>query len=121
MAEKDKGTASSLGSFGIPPELLAAGEKQMQAFTDLQKQMQGVCEEAARYATERVQAEAELARSLGERLSTAKSPTEAAQHYQDWLNRRMQLLAEDGQRVTADAQKLITLSMRAFSGMAAKP
>ena len=122
MAEKDKGTASSMGSmFGIPPELLAAGEKQMQALTDLQKQMQSVCEDAARYATDRVQAEAELARSLGEKMSTVKSPTEAAQYYQEWLNRRMQLVAEDGQRVAADAQKLIGLSMRAFTGLATKP
>jgi hypothetical protein len=121
MAQGKASDSSAAPPFGIPPELLAAGEKQLQAFTDLQKQMQSVCEEAARYATERVQAEAELARSLGEKLGAAKSPVEAAQVYQDWLNRRMQLVAEDGQRVATDAQKLIGLSMRAFTGLAAKP
>lgn len=113
----DKGSAPSGGpTFGIPKELLAIGEKQMEAATELQKQMQAICEEASRYAADRVKTETDLAQALAEKLTAAKSPPEAAQAYQDWLTRRMHLFAEDGQRVASDTQKLLTMSARMLTG-----
>lgn len=117
MARQDKVPGSSgEPPFGIPKELLAVGEKQMEAVAELQKQMQTICEEAARYATDRVKAETNLTQTLAEKLTAAKSPPEAAQAYQDWLTSRMRLFAEDGQRVAADTQKLLAVSARLLTG-----
>src|SRR5687768_11777881 len=112
MTQDSTRSGPSVGSVfgaGMPQDLLAAGEKQMASVAELQKQMQAICESASRNAADRAKLEAELAKTLGERLAAAKSPTDAAQAYQDWVNRRMQLFTEDGQKVAADAQKLLAM------------
>jgi hypothetical protein len=124
MAQKEGRSGPDLGSvFGsvLPQNLLAAGAQQIEWIGQLQKQFQAICEQASRQAADRASAEMDLAKSLGEKIAAAKSPTDAAQAYQDWLNRRMQLYAEDGQQVAADAQKFVTMWAGMLSGIAPKP
>ena len=61
-----------------------------------------VYEQAGRDWTDRVRAEMELWTEFGKKLTSTKSVPEAMQAYQQALSQRMQMAAEDSQKVAAD-------------------
>lgn len=92
------------------------GQKQANAFMAMQHEFAAWFEEASKSWTARAELEKELTSELFTRLSSARTVTDAAQTYQDWLNRHMQVWAEDGRKVMADSQKLVAVAARCMSG-----
>jgi hypothetical protein len=67
-----------------------------------------------------MQAEATVASEFASKLTAARSVADCASAYQQWLSRHMELLAQDGQRLFADTQKLMTTGARAFTNGSAQ-
>jgi hypothetical protein len=94
---------------------LKAGKGQVEAFAAMQKELMAAYEEAGRAWTERARSELELWSDLGKKLTATQSVPEAVQIYQQSLTRRMQMAAEDSQKLAADWQKLTQKVTRALS------
>ncbi len=55
----------------------------------------------------RAAAEVELVTELANKLVAARSVPEVATAYQDWMLKRMEMLAEDGHRLLSSSQRLM--------------
>jgi hypothetical protein len=71
-------------------------------------------EEMSRLVISRATAEMELARKLSEKLSSARSPTDAISAYQEWLTAEMSERSEGARQFMANCQKFMTDSTRIF-------
>ncbi len=98
-----------------PANFLKLGKGQAEALTALQKELMEAYEEAGRAWTERMRTELELWSELGRKLTTTHSVPEAMQVYQQSMNQRMQMAAEDSQKFASDCQKLAQKFARAMS------
>jgi hypothetical protein len=93
-----------------------AGMQQADALKAIQTEFSSLFEEAKRAYTERVETEQKLTAELISNLSQAKTVTDGAKVYQDWVAKHMQLWAEDGRRMVSDAQKFCAVTSRMMSG-----
>lgn len=114
MPVQDSATKSPWSPLNLT-EVGKYGQKQLDALIEMQKGICTVVEEANRNWLARLEVERELTSDLTTKLSNAKTLPDAAKVYQDWANHRMQLLTEDGQKVVADSQKLLSSATRFFS------
>jgi hypothetical protein len=94
---------------------LKTDKGQAEALSTLQKELMEAYEEAGRTWSERARTEVELWSELGKKLTETRSMPEAVQIYQQSLTRRMQMAAEDNQKLAADWQKLAQKFTRAMS------
>jgi phasin protein len=97
------------------------GQKQADAFIAMQRELCSLVEESNRNWLARTELERDLATELATKLSTAKTPPDAAKAYQEWISRRMQTLAEDGRKLFSDSQKFISAATRFLSNGGQKP
>lgn len=97
------------------------GRKQVDALVAMQRELYGLAEAANRNWLARVELERTLASELAAGLSSAKSPSDAAKAYQDWMNRRMHALADDGRKLFDDSQKFMAAATKFLSGGGQKP
>jgi hypothetical protein len=91
------------------------GQNQADALIAMQRELCSLVEEVNRNWLARAELERDLASEFATRLSTAKTPADAAQTYQEWMSRRMQTLASDHQKLFADSQKFIGAATRFLS------
>jgi phasin protein len=113
MSDRDA-AKSPTSNFNFP-DISKFNQKQADAFMAMQRELSSLVEEANRGWFARVELERDLASDLITKLSTAKTPPEAAKAYQDWMSRRMQTLAQDGQKLFADSQRFIAAATRFLS------
>jgi hypothetical protein len=92
-----------------------AGPRQAKAMLNVQKEVLGAYEEASRAWLTRVQSEVALWSGLAAKLSATRSIPEAVAAYQECVAQRMQMAAEDGQRLAEECQKSMTKITRALS------
>jgi hypothetical protein len=102
-------------SHSNPFDIGKLGQKQVDAFMVMQRELSSLVEEANRSWLARADLEKELVSELISNLSKAKMPIEAAKAYQDWMGRRMRTLAQDGQKLFADGQKFVAAATRFLS------
>src|SRR6266545_8165038 len=81
------------------------GKEQTEAMLGMQKELLEACEQASRAWLARVKSEVDLWSELAAKLSSTKSPPEALEAYRECVAQRMQMAAEDGQRLMEDCQK----------------
>ncbi len=62
-----------------------------------------------------MQAEASIASEFTNKVTAARSVADYASAYQEWLDRHLKLLADDGPRLFSDTQKLIETGARIFA------
>ncbi len=118
MAEKDSQTAKSAKSFAermFPAEFVDLGTNRVAAMADMQKELMTCIEETYRGWLERAQSEADAAAELVSKLTAARSVPDSAAAWQEWMTRRMDMLADDGRRFAQDGQKFMTASTRLLS------
>ena len=100
---------------GAGPEgFFKFGREQTEATLEMQKQLLETYEQASRAWLDRVRSEIELWSDLANKLSTTRSLPDALGAYQESVAHRVQMAAEDGRRMTAEAQEVmgkITRSM----------
>jgi hypothetical protein len=112
QADMAKGSTSNL----IPPQFAAMGKKRLEDFVAMQAEQMEKLQEMNRSWLERMQSEATLASEFAAKLTAARSVPEVAAAYQEWATRHMEMAAEDGKRIFADAQKLAETGARLLSG-----
>lgn len=118
MAEQETraGSSAALDMTKLTPAgLMEFGQEGIAAALEVQKEVSAAVEQASRVWADRLKAEAQLAQEFTAKLAASKSIPDAAQIYQEWLSRRMKLLFDDGQQLTADCQRLMGSFARALS------
>src|SRR6516165_6503920 len=100
-----------------------AAQKQIseteERISETTRQVQGewakALEEMSRTFTSRANAEMQLGLKLSQKLSAARSPTDAVSAYQEWLTADVSERSEVARQFMADWQKFFTASAQLFS------
>jgi hypothetical protein len=85
------------------------------AITELQKEFIDSLNGMTQAWAARVTAEVDLAAAFVETLATSRSMPDAAAACQSWMGKRMELIFEDGRRLAAENQKVMTATARFFA------
>src|SRR5690242_7283215 len=85
------------------------------AMLNLQKELLDAYENASRAWLARVKSEVDFWSKLTAKLSSTKSPPEALEADRECVAQRMQMAAEDGQRLMEDCQKITQKITRSMS------
>ena len=91
------------------------GKDQTEAMAGLQKELLEAYEQTSNAWLARVKSEVDLWSELAKKLTATRSPTEAMEAYQKCVAQRMQMAAEDGQRLSEDCQKVMQKITRSLS------
>jgi hypothetical protein len=91
-----------------------AGKEQTEAMLGMQKELLNSYEQASRAWLARVKSEVDLWSALATKLMNIRSVPEALSAYQECVAQRMQMAAEDGQRLIEDSQKLMQQMTRSL-------
>jgi phasin protein len=97
------------------PPSFRLGKEQADAMLGMQKELLDSYEQASRAWLARVKSEVDLWSALATKLSTTRSVPEALSAYQECMAQRMQMAAEDGQRMLTDCQKITQQLTRSLS------
>jgi Phasin protein len=97
------------------PPSFGLGKEQADAMLSMQKELLDSYEQASRAWLARVKSEVDLWSALAAKLSTTRSVPEALSAYQECMAQRMQMAAEDGQRMLTDCQKITQQLTRSLS------
>jgi hypothetical protein len=98
-------TTDRTGSSGAA-RFFDLGQGGTEPMATLQRELLEAYAQASRAWLARVQSEIDLWSGLAAKLPAARSVPEALQAYQECLAQRMQMAAEDGQRLLDDCQKI---------------
>src|ERR1700686_5442197 len=82
------------------------GKDQTETMQNLQKELQGAYEQTSRAWVARMKSEMDLWSELGAKLGAIRSIPEALQAYQETMTKRMEMAAEDGQRLVTVSQEM---------------
>jgi|GEM_PF-1349307 len=99
----------------FPVDLVDMGKKRLETLFEVQSKLVDTLPALSREWMSYAQAEQELSSDLLAKLSAARSLPESAKVYQEWLSRRMEMLAEETRRLLADTQKLVDVGARLFA------
>lgn len=97
------------------PEIGGLAKKRVEELAQFQSELLEQIQEVNRQWLDRMKSEATLASELANKLSSARSIPETATAYQKWASRRMEMAAEDAQRLLADGQKFAETGARLVS------
>jgi len=93
----------------VPAEFAEIGKKRVETMMKIQKELFDRFEEFNRAWFTRAKSEASLVSEFVAKLTAARSAPETATACQECMDKRMELLAEDGRRLFDDSQKFIHL------------
>jgi hypothetical protein len=82
------------------------GKDQTETMKNLQQELQGAYEQTSRAWLARMKSEMDLWSELGAKLGATRSIPEALQAYQETMTKRMEMAADDGQRLVTDGQEM---------------
>ena len=105
---------NSKSSLGGPP-FIAMGQGLPEATAALQKELLESYGRIGRAWLDRVQSEVTLWSDVSRRLSSTSSPSEAVETYTKLVSQRMQMAAEDAQRLFNESQEIMQKIGRALS------
>jgi len=106
----------------FPAALAETSKHRVDDMINLQKELFQYLQAANQNWLARIQSEAAMASEFATKLAAARSFPETAAVCQEWTNRRMELLAQDGQRLLADTNKVMEASTRVLAdGWASGP
>ena len=104
MASKDATSLAADKSITMPN--FSLGQEQTEAAAALQKELLEAYEQASRVWLARVQSEVALWSELATKLTATRSVPEVFEAYTKCVTKRMQMTAEDGQRLFNDCQQI---------------
>jgi hypothetical protein len=94
----------------VTSELAAIGQQRFQDFVSAQAELLNQLRKLNEIWLDRLHSDAKLASEFTVKLTEARSIPEAMSASQEWATRRLQMMAEDGQRLAAVIQKLAETS-----------
>jgi len=106
MGKEHNGRSPSVTALG-PLQLVQFGQNRAEKVLDLQKDLLDACDEANRDWITRLRSEVRLWSEFATKLAMAQTIPEVAEAYGECLSHRAQLVAEDGQRLFAEGQKIV--------------
>ena len=115
MPQNDPQAEKSTPPDLFPASLAEAGTKRVEDVMSLQKQLVTYLQDVNRNWFEHVQSEAVMASEFGGKLAGARSMPDLVAAWQEWTNRRMELLAQDSRQVLNGTEKLVEAGARAFT------
>jgi hypothetical protein len=116
MTQKERDTDKSRKELPEFPILFAEmGKRNFEAMTNMQEELLDTVEEMNRDWLACAESEAALVSDFISKLTAARSPADTATACQEWMDRQMNLLAQDGRRLFADSQKFMQVGVRFLS------
>ncbi len=97
-------------------QMLQFGKDRSEAMLKVHKELLDAYQEASQAWVNRVKSEVEFWSELANKLATSRSVPEGLEAYRDGIAHRMQMAAEDGQRVYEESQKVIAAVTSSVSG-----
>jgi hypothetical protein len=91
------------------------GKEQTEAMLGMQKELAQAYEQASRAWLARVKSEVDLWTELAAKLAATRSVPEALRAYQACVAQRVQMAADDGQRLADDCQTIMEKVSRSLS------
>src|SRR5262245_29413442 len=95
--------------------MVGTGKDQPEAMVNMQKELFNAYEQASRFWFDRVKSEVELWSELATKLAATRSPPEAFGACQELVAQRMQMAAEDGQRLIDECREITGIITRSLS------
>ncbi len=99
-------TTSSAAGIG-PAQMLQFGKERTEAMINVQNELLAAYQEASKAWIDRVQSEVKFWSDLAGKLAASRSIPEGMETCSDSIAHRLQMAAEDGQRLFEDGQKMI--------------
>jgi hypothetical protein len=97
-----------------PTEFFGTGTKFVEAAMDTQAKFFKTMQEVNQEWLDRAQAEASLAAEFMNKMTASRSAPDVTAACQEWAGRRMQMVAEDSQRLVSDSQKFMEAGAKIF-------
>jgi len=98
-----------------PAQFTAMGRNYVEEFAKVQTELFDKLQDMNRQWLDRINSEANLVSQFASNVTSARSIPEAMTACQQWTSRRFEMMAEDGQHLFNDAQKLTETGSRLFS------
>ncbi len=98
-------TFNGQGAEVFPAEFAQAGQKGVEEMITLQAEVFNFLQEVNRSWVSHVQSEMALTSEYVNKLSQARSLPQTATTCQEWANKRLELLAQDGRQFLAETEK----------------
>lgn len=95
-----------------PTEFAVIGKKRAEDLAKAQTEFLEKLQETNGQWVERMQSEAKLASDFASKLTSARSIPDAMVACQEWTNRHLELMAEDGKHFLDDTQKFMETGAR---------
>jgi hypothetical protein len=115
MLNKSTNVTGSAASKAAPPSLFALGREPTDAMLNAQRAVLETYEQIGRAWLSRLQSEMELWTGLAAKLATTRSVPEAIGACQECVSQRIQMIAEDGQRLSQNSRELMDKIARPLS------
>ena len=118
MAQNDPQAERSIKSPTLdlfPAAFAQTGKQRVEDMIELQAEFFNYLQEMNRDWFARMQSEAVMASEFGTKLAAARSFPETVTVCQESTNRRIELLAQDGQRLFADTKKMMEAGARVLA------
>jgi hypothetical protein len=115
MAQKDPRSEATenVSPFNLmPTDLAAMSKKRIEDVVNAQAELFEELQGSNKQWIYRMQLEANLASDLASKLTSARWFPETLTACQEWGSRHLEMMAEDGKHVFADAQKVMETSAR---------
>jgi hypothetical protein len=94
------------------PELFQLGAERLESLLERQKQLLDAFEQIQRDRISRMIEETEFASDLAARVSKARTVPDIMTVHQEWISRRVEMLAEDGRKFLDDSQNVANAMLR---------
>jgi len=108
VEEKNESPMASV----LPTEFVEMGKQRVEALMEMQQELFSVFQEINQAWFERARSAAAVHSELISKLSTARTVPETAEAYQQCVGKRMEMLVEDGRRLLADSQKIVSVGSK---------
>jgi hypothetical protein len=115
MKQHIDSAGSSAAPSSFPADLVGLGKKRLEAFFEAQSKLVDTLPVLSREWMSYAEAERDLSADLLAKLTAARSIPESAKAYQEWLDRRMDMLADETRTMLDDARKLADVGARLFA------
>jgi hypothetical protein len=112
-------TVNQIGA--VPTEMLQFGEARTGEMLHMQKEILDAYQEAGKAWVDRVKSEVAFWSELAQKLAASRSVPEGLETYREGISQRLQMAAEDGQRLLEQGQKIAATVTSQFSNGLPEP
>jgi hypothetical protein len=120
MSSKPTAETANTAAAIAPAQMLQFGKERTEAMIHVQKQLLDAYQEASKGWVDRVQSEVKFWSELAGKLAASRSVPEGMETCSESIAHRLQMAAEDGQRLFEDGQKMIAAVTASLTNGSAK-